>query len=87
MTPWLIIGAVFIALGYVGYVRSKAKKAGKAEAEGEMLANHAEKMGKINEDDRTWGDATRDPETDAEWDEYFNTGHKPERVRINKSRR
>ena len=87
MTPWLIIGAVFIALGYVGWVRSKAKKAGKAEAEGEMLAEHAEIMGEINEADRTWEENSRDPETEAEWDDFYLTGRRPERVRINKSRR
>ena len=87
MTPWLIIGAVVAALAYVGWARWQARKAGKAEAEGEMLAQHAETMGKINEADRTWGDDTRDPETDAEWDEYFNTGDKPDRVSKRDSRR
>ena len=80
-TVYIILGSVAAALVYIAVVRSKAKAQGKAEAEGEMSAKHSEIMDEINEDDRTWNDDTRDPETEDEWDYFYLTGRKPDRVR------
>ena len=86
---WIYAGSavVLAIILFIVWLMRREKKAGRTEAKAEGLAKHAEITGKINEADRTWGDDTRDPETDVEWDEYFSTGHKPKRVSKRDSRR
>lgn len=79
MTLWLVLGSVAAILIYIAVVKSKAKKQGRLEAEGEHLANYAEKIGEINEGAKKIDEKADklEPETDEEWDDFFTRGRRP----------
>ena len=80
---WIYAAVVGLlaGIGFIVWLMRREKKAGKTEAKAGILEKHAEIMDEINEDDRTWNDDTRDPETEDEWDYFYLTGRKPDRVR------
>ena len=79
MTLWLVLGGVAALLIYIAVTRAKAKKAGRKEAEGEHLANYAEKIGEISERSKEIDEESDklEPKSDEEWDDFFKHGRRP----------
>jgi len=80
MTLWLVLGSLAALLGFMTWRDYKSRKAGRAEAEGEHLANYAEKIGKISESNKEIDEKAEkiEPKSDAEWDDFFEHGRRPD---------
>lgn len=78
MTLWLIFGGVAALLVYIAITRARAKKAGRAEAEGEHLANFAEKIGEISERNKEIDEEADklEPNSEKEVDDFFKFGRR-----------
>lgn len=71
MIPWLFFLRIFDKI--FGIWKNNSKNKGQDK--------YVEKLEKINEMQRVHGYDKIEPQTDQEWDQYFRTGKRPDRVR------